>query len=150
MVDQIAHGLGIGRGSLYEFSDGTVAYRPTGSLLPAFRVNIADVSGFSTRHATPRDRRQLKANNLQQVLTVHGLGGVLAEAAMNYGTAELIQSWFWQKQTAIHSQPLPSPDSAELSYSTADEITKLKALLDDGVITPRDFKKRKKMLLKRR
>lgn len=149
-MDQIAHSLGIGRGSLYEFSDGTVAYRPTGSLFPAFRVHIADVAGFSTRHATPMDRRQLKANNLQQVLTVHGLGGVLAEAAVNYGTAELIQSWFWRKQALVHGQPLPSPGASDVSESAADELTKLKALVDDQVITHREFKKRKKMILKGR
>ena len=149
MVDQIAHGLGVGRGSLYEYSDGTVAYRPTGSLLPAFRVRIADVAGFSTRHATPADRRQLKANNLQQVLTVHGLGGLLAEAAVNYGTAELIQSWFWQKQTQARSQPQLPLHTLNVSDSAADEIAKLKALVDGGAITYREFKKRKKAILKR-
>ncbi|PXW30387.1 UNVERIFIED_CONTAM: hypothetical protein DES50_108197 [Williamsia faeni] len=68
-------------------SDGSVEYRQTGKLLPAFKVRIRDVVGFSVRKATRDDKNRLKASRLQEVLTVQGSGTTLAEVAVNYGTA---------------------------------------------------------------
>jgi hypothetical protein len=39
-------GLGFGKGSIIEYDGGIIEYRPTGKSLPAFKVNIADVTGF--------------------------------------------------------------------------------------------------------
>lgn len=74
---------------------------------------------------------------------------MLAEAVVIYGTAELIQSWFWQKQAQARSPPQLPLHTLNVSNSAADEIAKLKALVDGGAITHREFKKRKKAILKR-
>lgn len=89
-----SHGLGFGHGSLIEYPDGTVEYRRTGTILPAFKVRVADVIGFSVRRATREDRQRLEATFLQQVLTLQGSGTTLAEVAINQGTAEKIEDWF--------------------------------------------------------
>ena len=89
-----SNGLGIGHGSLIEYDDGTVEYRQTGKFLPAFKVRVADVIGFSVRRATRDDKKRLEATFLQQVLVVQGSGTTLAEVAVNQGTAEKVEEWF--------------------------------------------------------
>jgi hypothetical protein len=102
-----SHGLGFGNGSLIEYSDGTVEYRPFASLMPAFRVRICDVVGFAVRRVTRDDKKRFDANSFQQVLVVHGSGTTIAEVAVSYGTAEKIESWF-----RAHSEfgRAPKPD----------------------------------------
>src|SRR4051812_42280001 len=41
------HGLGFGNGKIMEYEDGSAGYVPTGQFTQAFRVQIADVMGFS-------------------------------------------------------------------------------------------------------
>jgi hypothetical protein len=41
------HALGFGNGRIIEYEDGTAAYIPTQKLTQAFRVKIADITGFS-------------------------------------------------------------------------------------------------------
>src|SRR5262245_4511730 len=94
MADKpVSHGLGFGSGSLIENTDGTVEYRPTGKMLPAFKVTVRDITGFSVRKVTRDDKKRLKASSLQQVLTIQGSGTTLAEVAINHGTAEKIETW---------------------------------------------------------
>lgn len=57
-----SHGLGVGHGSLIEYPDGSVEFRQTGKLLPAFRVNLDDVRGFSP----PRYARRQEAAEGEQ------------------------------------------------------------------------------------
>jgi hypothetical protein len=57
----ISHGLGVGAGSIIEYSTGVVEYRQTGKLLPAFRLSIADVTGFATRKPPDKTRRTVQA-----------------------------------------------------------------------------------------
>lgn len=83
-----SHGLGFGHGSLLEYPDGSVKYRQAGKILPALRVVIRDISGFSVRKVTRDDKKRLNASSMQQVLTIQGSGTTLAEVAVNYGTAE--------------------------------------------------------------
>ena len=90
----VSHGLGFGNGSLIQHPDGSVEYRPTGKLLPAFRVVVRDISGFSVRKVTRDDKKRLNASSLQQVLRIQGSGTTLAEVAVNYGTAQKIEEWF--------------------------------------------------------
>jgi hypothetical protein len=45
----ISHGLGAGDGSMIDNEDGTASYRTSGTLSQAFRVNVADVTGFAVR-----------------------------------------------------------------------------------------------------
>lgn len=89
-----SNGLGFGHGSLIAYDDGTVEYRQTGKFLPAFRVRVADVIGFSVRRATRDDKKRLEATAFQQVLVVQGSGTTLAEVAVNQGTAEKVEEWF--------------------------------------------------------
>lgn len=145
----VSHGLGFGNGSLIEYADGTVEYRQTGKLLPAFKVRVRDVVGFSVRKATRDDKKRLKATGLQEVLTVQGSGTTLAEVAINYGTAQKIEDWF-----RAHSEfgrggqaQGPSGPSHAAPVSVADELMKLAQLRDAGVLTPDEFAAQKARLL---
>src|SRR4051794_26209662 len=90
----VSHGLGFGSGSIIEHPDRSAEYRQTGKLLPAFRVVIRDISGFSVRKVTRDDKKRLNASSMQQVLTIQGSGTTLAEVAVNHGTAQKIEQWF--------------------------------------------------------
>ncbi|WP_082958591.1 SHOCT domain-containing protein [Mycobacterium sp. E3198] len=144
-----SHGLGFGNGSLIEYPDGTVEYRQTGKLLPAFKVRVRDVVGFSVRKATRDDKKRLKASSLQEVLTVQGSGTNLAEVAINYGTAQKIEDWFRARPdfgSALQSQgPQTPPHIAPTSV--ADELMKLAQLRDAGVLTQEEFEAQKAKLI---
>ncbi|MCX5044668.1 SHOCT domain-containing protein [Aldersonia sp. NBC_00410] len=148
MADRpISHGLGFGNGSLIENPDGTVEYRQTGKFLPAFKVRLRDVVGFSVRKATRDDRKRLKASSLQEVLTVQGSGTTLAEVAINYGTAQKIEDWFRAHQD--FGPALQPQSQAHLApTSVADELMKLAQLRDAGVLTPEEFEAQKAKLLR--
>ncbi|MER7272152.1 SHOCT domain-containing protein [Micromonospora carbonacea] len=142
----VSHGLGFGSGSIIEFPDGSVEYRPTGKLLPAFRVMIRDISGFSVRKVTRDDKKRLKASSMQQILTLQGSGTTLAEVPVNYGTAEKIEQWL--RSHPDFRRPIqPSAASAQPGISVADELTKLVQLRDAGVLSPDEFVAQKKRLL---
>jgi transposase-like protein len=89
-----SHGLGFGNGSLIEYPDGTVEYRPFAKVLPAFKVRICEVVGFSVRRVTREDKKRLGASSLEQVLVLQGSGTTIAEVAIGYGTAQKIEDWF--------------------------------------------------------
>jgi Short C-terminal domain len=135
-----SHGLGVGSG------DGIIEYRQTGKLLPAFKVNIADVTGFSVRKATRQDKKS-GAGALQQVFVVQGSGTELASCAVNYGTAEKIEAW-------IRAHPSFRPDLSEQPspqtrepVKLTDELSKLAELRDAGVLSPQEFEQAKAKLL---
>ncbi|NNH72977.1 SHOCT domain-containing protein [Nocardia uniformis] len=148
----ISHGLGFPHGGLIEHPDGTVEYRQTGKILPAFRVRVRDVTGFSVRKVTRDDKKRLKATSMQQVLTVQGSGTTLAEVAINHGTAQKIEDFFrahrdfgidtQSSAPAEHQSP-----QAVAPTSVADELMKLAQLRDAGVITPDEFAAQKSKLL---
>ncbi|MFD3593201.1 SHOCT domain-containing protein [Nocardia sp. NPDC058640] len=145
-----SHGLGVGHGSLIEYPDGSVEYRATGKFLPAFRVRMRDVVGFSVRQVTRDDKKRLKASSLQQVLSVQGSGTTLAEVAINHGTAQKIEDWFHshrdfggpRSQAPVSQSPQPMGTA-----SIADELMKLAQLRDAGVLTPAEFETQKARLL---
>lgn len=144
-------GLGVGNGSVIDYGD-SVEYRQTGKLIPAFRVNVADIVGFSVRKATRDDKKRLGASMLQQVFVVQGSGTTLAEAAVNHGTAEKIEQVLRAhprfggnaRQAASAPTPVPPPAAAA---SWVDELTKLAALRDTGALTPEEFETAKRKLL---
>ena len=68
-----SHGLGFGNGSIIDYGGGIIEYRQTGKMLPAFKVNIADVTGFSARRATKQDKKS-GASTLQQMFVLQGSG----------------------------------------------------------------------------
>lgn len=145
MTGPVSHGLGLGNGSLIEHPDGSVEYRQTGKLFPAFRVNLTDVVGFSVRKVTRDDKKRLKASGLQQVLTVQGSGTTLAEVAINYGTAEKIEAWF-RAHPRFNGGAVQSGGPAH-GLSVADELIKLAQLRDAGVLTASEFEAQKAKLL---
>src|SRR3954464_9792813 len=87
-----SHGLGFGSGSGSDHEGGIIEYRQTGKLLRAFKVNIADITGFSVRKATKQDKKS-GASALQQVFVLQGSGTEIGACAVNYGTAEKIEAW---------------------------------------------------------
>src|SRR5258708_2009231 len=118
-------------------------------MLPAFKVNIEDVSGFSVRKATRQDRKN-GASALQQVFVLQGSGTELAACPVNYGTAEKIEAWIRAHPSFRGNVPQNAP-AADLQgaapVSIADELTKLAQLRDAGVLSPEDFDQAKAKLL---
>ncbi|RYH28923.1 MAG: SHOCT domain-containing protein [Alcaligenaceae bacterium] len=140
-----SHGLGFGNGSLIDHHDGSIEYRQTGKLLPAFRVVVADIAGFSVRRVTRDDKKRLNASSLQQVLTLQGSGTTLAEVAVNHGTSEKIEEWV-RAHPDFGSRASASATPAA-SSSLADELLKLASLRDAGVLTAAEFDAQKAKLL---
>jgi hypothetical protein len=56
-------GQGVGSGRIIGYGDGTIEYRQTGKLLPAFEVNIADVTDFSVQKVTGKTRRMARVRS---------------------------------------------------------------------------------------
>lgn len=131
----ISHGLGLGNGSLIENTDnGTVQYRATATLLPAFNVRLADVTGVSSQ----------KKGLLKVLMRVHGQGSVLAEVEVNHGTTELVAEWFKSRiglgATRVASTSANNPGITE-------ELTKLATLHRDGVLSDEEFAAAKRKIV---
>lgn len=142
MDKPVSHGLGFGNGSLIEHPDGSVEYRQTGKLIPAFRLIVRDISGFAVRRVTRDDKKRLKASSMQQVLTVQGSGTTLAEVAVNHGTAEKVEEWF-RSHADFGADAVGQPSSAAATMSVADELAKLAQLRDSGVLSSDVFEAQK-------
>lgn len=148
------HGLGVGNGKLIEYEDGTVGYIQTGQFTQAFRVKIADVTGFSV----------VKAGKiLTREVNVLGNGTLLGTAEVNHGTAELIEKWFrahpdFGRDTSaeVLNQVAPPPTiarsadppaAAPSSALVADELRKLADLRSEGILSDEEFNAQKQRLL---
>lgn len=144
-----SHGLGFGNGSLIEYEDGSVEYRKGFTVMPAFKVAIADITGFSVRKVTKGDKKRLDASSLEQVLTVQGSGTTLAEVALAYGTAEKIEEWFRKhpKFGATTVSPQQPADTLPQPGTFVDELVKLAQLRDAGALTVEEFERAKHKLL---
>lgn len=135
------HGLGIGNGKIIEYEDGTAGYIPSGQFTQAFRVQIADVTGFSVTKG---------GKALQRTFNVVGNGTLLGSASVNHGTSELIEKWFRaQPRFAQNSAPTVNTTSDGMPSSTliADELRKLADLRNEGVLTDDEFVAQKSRLL---
>jgi hypothetical protein len=144
-----SHGLGFGSGSIIDHGDGNIEYRQTGKLLPAFKVNIADVTGFSVRKATKQDKKN-GASAFQQVLVLQGGGTELAACPINHGTAEKIEAWIRAHPSFCGNVPQKAATAAPQGMAPvtiADELAKLAQLRDAGVLSPEEFTKAKAKLL---
>jgi len=139
------HKLGFGHGSVIENDDGTISYRQTGKIVAAFVVAVADVTGFSQRKPTKQDRKNLDADRLQRVFIVQGSGTTLAECAVNAGTPEKIEEIIRNHPDFV--QVAGGSSDVEGSLSVADELVKLAALRDQGVLSDDEFAEQKKRLL---
>jgi hypothetical protein len=145
------HGLGFGNGRLVEYEDGTVAYYKGGELTQAFRVPIADVQSFSVVKG---------GKMLERTLNVMGAGTLLASVSIPHGTAEKIEEWFRRHPLFKDNAPVslqqmvtaPAADALQNGGSDlliADELRKLAALRDDGILNDSEFNARKQLLLSR-
>ncbi len=76
------HGLGTGSGRIVEYEDGSAGYIPVGSFSQTFRVQIADVTGFSVTKG---------ARMFERTINVLGNGTMLASASVAHGTPEKIE-----------------------------------------------------------
>lgn len=127
------HGLGSGNGRIVEYEDGFAGYIPSMSFTQAFRVKIADVTGFSTEKC---------GKLLTRKFNVLGNGTLLGSAEVNHGTAEVIEQWFRAHPAFSSVAPAGSATS-----SIADEITKLGVLRSQGLLTEQEFAAQKAKLL---
>lgn len=149
MAPSQSHGLGFGNGSIIDHSGGIIEYRQTGKLLPAFKVNIADVTGFSMRKATRQDRKN-GARALQQVFVLQGGGTELAACPVNYGTSQKIEAWIRKHPSFRGNVPQNAPAAAPQGaapVNIADQLTKLVQLRDAGVLSQEEFEQAKAKLL---
>jgi hypothetical protein len=118
-------------------------------LLPAFKVNIADVTGFSVRKATKQDKKN-GATALQQVFVLQGSGTELATCPVNYGTAQKIEAWIRAHPSFRGNVPQNAPVVAPqgtIQVDIADQLTRLVQLRDAGVLSPEEFDKAKAKLI---
>ncbi len=144
-----SHGLGFGNGSIIDYGGGIIEYRQTGKLLPAFKVNIADVTGFSVRKATRQDRKN-GASAFQQMFVLQGSGTELAACPINYGTAAKIEAWIRAHPSFRGNVPQNTPAAAPQGVALVnivDELTKLAQLRDAGVLSHEEFDQAKAKLL---
>jgi len=128
------HGLGGGHGRIVEYEDGFAGYIPSMSFTQAFRVKIADVTGFSTEKC---------GKILTRKFNVLGNGTLLGSAEVNHGTAEVIEQWF-RSHPAFSSA---TPVIGATTSSVADELTKLGVLRSQGLLTEQEFAAQKAKLL---
>jgi Short C-terminal domain len=134
------HGLGFGNGKIIEHDDGSAAYIKTGEFTQAFRVQVADVTGFSVTKSKKM---------LERRLHVLGNGTTLASVDVNHGTSEKIEAWF---RSHPKFRPAPvvqvvDPLPARVGTSVADELQKLADLRAAGVLTGEEFGAAKGRLL---
>jgi hypothetical protein len=130
------HGLGSGNGRIVEYEDGTAGYIQSMSFTQAFRVKIAEVTGFSVEKS---------GKLLTRKFNVLGNGTLLGTAEVNHGTAEVIENWF-RSPPLFGAHTAPSPAAAP-SSSVADEIAKLGQLRSQGLLTQAEFEAQKARLL---
>ncbi|QEC47961.1 SHOCT domain-containing protein [Baekduia soli] len=130
------HGLGFGHGRIVEYEDGTAAYLPTGAFTKAFRVRIADVTGFAV---APGKR------TFERTLTLLGAGGALGSVKVNQGTPEVVETWF-RTHPDFGGAARAAP-GADLPPLVADELRKLAALRSEGVLSEDEFAALKARLL---
>ncbi|WP_241665932.1 SHOCT domain-containing protein [Prescottella subtropica] len=136
-------------GRIIEYDDGTAAYKRPMEFSHAFRVRVADVTGFSVE----RGKKML-----QRRLLILGNGTTLATADVAHGVAEQIEGWFRAHKdfggnrgssaaAPIHTSPQPGGQSGPSLI--ADELMKLAGLRDQGILTDAEFESQKAKLLAR-
>jgi hypothetical protein len=133
------HKLGWGNGRIVEFEDGTAGYIPSASLTQAFRVRIADVTGFSVTKG---------GKLLERQINVLGNGTLLGSAVVGHGVSEAIEAWFKSHPLYGGASEAVTAPGGPTSAGVADEIRKLGELLKQGLITEQEFADQKARLLK--
>ena len=130
------YALGGGNGKIIEYEDGTAGYIPTMFFTQAFRVKVADVTGFSVEKG---------GKMLTRKFNVLGNGTLLGSAEVNHGTSEKIEAWF--RSHPLFGASQNSTVDARTPLSVADEIAKLGQLRSQGLLTEEEFAAQKAKLL---
>jgi hypothetical protein len=133
------HKLGVGHGSIVDNGDGTASYRKSGTLTQAFRVNIADITGFAVR----------KGNKvLERTFVVLGSGTELAAVSVNHGTSERVEAWFRAHPLFRGNVPQGTAfaSAGQAGSGIADELTKLVQLREAGVLSVHEYEQAKAKL----
>lgn len=119
-------------GRIIEYGDGSAAYKRPMEFSHAFRVRIADVTGFSVERGK---------KILQRRLLVLGNGTTLATFDVNHVVAEHIEAWFRAYRdfggncgstAAAPIRTSPAPSGQVAPTLIADELAKLAGLRDQG------------------
>jgi hypothetical protein len=139
------HNLGFGCGRIVEYEDGSAGFIPLTKFTQAFRVQIADVTGFSVTRGN-------KA--LERTLNILGNGTVLASASVNHGASEKIEAWFRAhprfRSTSVSGDPGGASTGKTVGTALiADELRKLAELHEEGILTDGEFAEQKSRLLDR-
>jgi hypothetical protein len=130
------HKLGFGYGAIVDHGDGTASYRKPATFSAAFRVRIADVTGFSV---------SAQGKVLERTLKILGRGTDLATVSVNHGVAEKIEAWFRAHPAFVG--PVATGSYAKPEASVADELEKLARLRDSGILSDAEFSAQKARLL---
>lgn len=128
------HKLGFGNGKLIEGDDGTVTYVNAGST--PWTVRPEDVTTFVR---TPGGLTKC-------TVKIIGHGTELAEVTMPPVAAMKVEEWFRAHPRFGGNGAEPAASSAP-SGGLADELAKLAALRDQGVLTDDEFAAQKAKLL---
>ena len=124
-------------------------YRQTGKLLPTFKVNIADITGFSVRRGTRQGKRN-GASALQQVFVLQGGGTELAACPINNGIAQKMEEWVRRHPVFRGNVPQNAPVAAPGAVARidiADQLSKLAQLRNDGLLSQEEFDRARAKLL---
>lgn len=140
------HKLGFGAGVIVE-DGGTASYRKPASFSSAFKVRIADVTGFTVGKGDEKLTKKLK---------LFGHGTELAAVDVPHGVSEKVEAWFrahpefggraTAQEPSAAAAPAPSAVTPS-AVSIADELSKLAGLRDQGVLTDDEFAAQKARLL---
>lgn len=125
----------LGRGTK---SDGTFMYFEDHGLIPNPRSTRNLPKDFANAGATIKSIRKMKVNGIEKYLFSVNPGGPMRYTVFIDDAIE-----------ACEVKPCKAPDSAKpaTAGSVADEIKKLKELLDSGAITKDEYEAQKKKLL---
>jgi hypothetical protein len=133
--------LGFANGKIMEEGGTFASYFKPMTLLPVFKVRVADVTGFVVT----------KAGMSTVHLRILGNGTELVSAEVPAGAAEKIEGWFRSHPGfgggagAAPAQAYAPP--AAVRPSIAAELSQLASLRDQGVLTEAEFNVAKAKLL---
>jgi hypothetical protein len=135
------HKLGFGSGTILEHRDGSVSYRQSGSVTPAFRLNLADVTGFVVTKAPP-------GATFPRRLHLMGHGTELVVVEVRHGVAEKIEAWF-KNHSNFSRGSLTVASQGGAKIDVLDQLERLGKLRDGGVLTEEEFQAKKREFLDR-
>lgn len=133
------HKLGRGSGAIIDSGDGTVLWTCM-SPQASFRLRVADISGFSVT-SSPK--------LMESTFNIFGNGTTLASVSVLAGTPRKIETWLRSHPDfagGVKTSPAET-SAANQGLDLTDQIARLAALHDQGVLTDDEFSAMKARLL---